>query len=269
MLRTNLSTRPFYNERAVYMALGVVAVVGLVVLSTGVLRILDLSRRNTELTARAERAEREGTDLAAQAAEIQRSVSSQAIDDVAAAAREANTLIDQRVFSWTDFFNRIETTLPPDVMLTEVRPDIEPGSVEVTMGVLGRRLDAISEFIRALEESGAFTEVLERQSEITEDGMYRAVLWGQYPQALPPGAADAHALSPALAPDEAADDRPEADDDSEEPEAGPVDRDALPDGDNEPLPNAEEPENEDPPAGEDSPDVEPEPTPVVPGRDLS
>ena len=134
MLRTNLSTRPFYNERAVYIVLGAVAVVGLVVLSSGVIQILDLSRRNTELTARAERAEREGTDLSAQASEIQRSVSSQALDDVVVAAREANTLIDQRVFSWTDFFNRIETTLPPDVMLTEVRPDIAPGSIEVTMG---------------------------------------------------------------------------------------------------------------------------------------
>ena len=146
MLRTNLATRPFYNERAVYMVLGAVAVVGLVALTTGVLRIVDLSQRNTELTARAERAESEGADLSARAAEIQRAVSPQALDEVAAAAREANLLIDQRVFSWTDFFNRIETTLPPDVMMTEVRPDIEPGSIEVTMGVLGRRLDGINEF---------------------------------------------------------------------------------------------------------------------------
>ena len=187
MLRTNLSTRPFYNERAVYMVLGVVAVVGLVVLGTGVIRIVDLSRRNTEFTERAERAEREGTDLSARTAEIQRSVSSQAFDDVSAAAHEANTLIDQRVFSWTDFFNRIETTLPPDVMLTEVRPDIEPGSIEVTMGVLGRRLDAINEFIGALEESGAFTEVLERQSEITEDGDVPGGAPGAVPAGAPAG----------------------------------------------------------------------------------
>ena len=31
MLRSNLATRPFYNDRAVYLVLGVVAVVGLVV----------------------------------------------------------------------------------------------------------------------------------------------------------------------------------------------------------------------------------------------
>ncbi|MDP6581391.1 MAG: hypothetical protein QF681_12120, partial [Vicinamibacterales bacterium] len=134
MLRTNLATRPFYNERAVYMALVVVAVVGLAVMASLVLQIVDLSARNTELTARAERAGREGAELSAQAAEIQRTVSPQALDEVAAAAREANLLIDQRVFSWTAFFNRIEVTLPSDVMMTEVRPDIEPGTIEVTMG---------------------------------------------------------------------------------------------------------------------------------------
>jgi Tfp pilus assembly protein PilN len=200
MLRTNLATRPFYNDRAVHLALGMVAVVALVVLVMGVLRIVDLSQRNTALSGRVERAEREGTDLSARAAEIQRAVSPQALDEVAAAAREANLLIDQRVFSWTDFFNRIEVTLPPDVMMTEVRPAIEPGSIEVTMGVLGRRLDAINDFIAALEESGAFTEVLERQSEITDDGMYRAVLRGQYLQVLRPGPADDAETDAALSP---------------------------------------------------------------------
>ena len=101
--------------------------------------------------------------------------------------------------------------------------------------------------------------------------MYRAVLRGQYPQALPPGGADGDASSPASPTDEADDGRPEADNDSEEEAqaAGPVDRDALPGGDDAPLSDEEEAEAEDPPVDEDSPDVEPEPTPVVPGRDLS
>ena len=160
MLRANLATRPFYNERAVDLVLGLVAVVGLVVLYLESGRIIELSRLNTERTRQAEIAEREGARLSVLAAGIQRLVSPEALDEVTAAAREANLLIDQRVFSWTDFFNRIETTLPLDVMMTEVRPDIEPGSIEVTMGVLGRSLGAIDAFIGALEDSGAFTEVL-------------------------------------------------------------------------------------------------------------
>ena len=259
MLRSNLATRPFYNEPAVYMVLGMVIVVGLVVLATGVLRVVDLSRRNTELTARAERAERERAGLSAREEEIQRGVSQQALDDVAAAVREANLLIGRRAFSWTDFFNRIETTLSPDVMLTEVSPDIEPGSIDVTMGVLGRRLDDINEFIDALEESGAFTGVLERRSEITEDGMYRAVLQGTYLQAMPLDV-DQSALS--------AEPPTGAEAASEDPDTELVDGNRLPDGDEEPPAVTGDLES-DGAAVDDRPDIEPEPTPALPGGDLS
>ena len=83
MLRSNLATRPFYNERAVYIVLGMVAVVGLVVLSFEVNRIVDLSRRNTELTTDAERAEGDAAEVLTQTE--QRSISSEELDEVAAA----------------------------------------------------------------------------------------------------------------------------------------------------------------------------------------
>ncbi len=260
MLRTNLATRPFYNERAVYMVLGMVAVIGLLLLYFEADRIIELSRLNTDRTRQAEDAEREGADLMTLSARLQRSVSPQALDGVAAAAREANLLIDQRVFSWTDFFNRIETMLPPDVMLTEVRPDIEPGSIEVTMGVLGRSLGAIYEFIGALEESGAFTEVLDRSTEITEDGMYRAVLRGTYLQAIQLDV-DQSALS--------AWPHTDAEAESEDPDTVRVDGHRLQDGDDDPSSDAGDPESDDAAVDDAGPDVEPEPTPAEPRGVLS
>ena len=192
MLRTNLATRPFYNERLVQAALGVVAAVALAILAAGLVRLVDLARHNGELTARIDRAAASTADLATRAAEAQRALTPRDLTDLADATREANTLITQRVFSWTDFFNRIETTLPPDVMVTEVRPEIEPGTVAVAMGVLGRSLDSISRFVTSLETSGAFVGVLNRQVELTEDGMYQAVLRGRYLEAAPTADDGAH-----------------------------------------------------------------------------
>ena len=187
MLRTNLATRPFYNERLARVALGAVAVLALAVLVAGVVRLVDLARLDRELSTRRDRAVRAVGDLAGRVAEAQRGVTSRDLTALAEATREANTLITQRVFSWTDFFNRIETTLPPDVMVTEVRPEIEPGEVEVVMGVLGRSLDSISRFVTSLETSGAFVGVLNRQVELTDDGMYRALLRGRYLASAPAG----------------------------------------------------------------------------------
>ena len=180
MLQTNLSTRPFYNERLVHLALGIVALLVLALTAFNVTQAVGLSRRHTELTERADRAEVVIADAAREALTIQRDIDRDALEVVAAAAREANTLIDRRIFSWTEFFNRIESTLPPDVMMTSVRPEIETTDIAVSMGVLGRRVEGIDMFMDRLEATGAFAELLARQEEATNEGMYRAALRGRY-----------------------------------------------------------------------------------------
>ena len=186
MLETNLSTRPFYNERLVHLGLGIVALLVLALTAFNVTQAVGLSRRHTELTERADRAEAVVADAARDAVTIQRDINRDALE-AAAAAREANTLIDRRIFSWTEFFNRIESTLPPNVMMTSVRPEIETTDIAVSMGVLGRRVEDIDMFMDRLEATGAFAELLARQEEATDEGMYRAALRGRYlPLSEPP-----------------------------------------------------------------------------------
>ena len=50
------------------------------------------------------------------------------------------------------------------------------------MGVVGRDLDAITYFIGSLEDSGAFSGLLNQSAELTDAGMYQAVLRGRYLQ---------------------------------------------------------------------------------------
>lgn len=180
MLYTNLSTRPFYNERAVHVGLALAAVVVLAFTVFNVTRVVTLSRRSTELNARAEQDEARARDLTSRTAAIRGAMNAEELKTIAAAAREANAIIDQRTFSWTELFNRIEATLPPGVMLTSVRPEIEDGVLRVSMVVLGRRVEDVDDFMEKLEATGAFVELLSTQEELTDDGMYRTVLRGSY-----------------------------------------------------------------------------------------
>jgi hypothetical protein len=180
MLRTNLATRPFYNERLAHLALAALAVLVLAITGFNVNRILMLSQRNTTLKLAADRDEQQAARLDQQSNEVRRGLDTKELNTVAAAAREANVLIDQRTFSWTELFNRIEATLPADVMITSVRPQIRDGVITVSLVVVGRRVEDIDAFMESLEKTGAFTGLLSRQEEATEDGMYRAVLQGQY-----------------------------------------------------------------------------------------
>jgi len=180
MLRSNLSTRPFYNERGVHWALALAALGVAAVTVFNVGELVSLSARNTALAAGIARDETATRDLAREAEAIRRSLDRKELEAVTDAAREANDLIDRRTFSWTAFFNVIETTLPPDVMLTSVRPRIEQGIVTITINVVGRETEDLDQFMTALEETGAFADLLPRQEEIGDDGMHRAVLIGRY-----------------------------------------------------------------------------------------
>jgi hypothetical protein len=199
VLRANLSTRPFYNERAVHVLIGVAGVVVLGLTALNVFRVVTLSRQNTELSARVNNDRAESEQLSRMAADIRRRIDKDELQLVIGEATEANTLIDQRTFSWTAFFNRIESTLPPDVMLSSVRPTVKEGVTRVAMVVLGRRAEDVDEFMEKLEATGAFEEVVPSQQDRTDAGLYRVVVDSLYtgavegepaPAAAPPKPAD-------------------------------------------------------------------------------
>lgn len=186
MLRTNLSTRPFYNERAVHVVLGLAALLVLALTIVNVVEVVRLSRQNTVLSARMRDDRSAANDLARKARETRQGINQDELKVVAAAAREANALIDGRTFSWTALFNQLESTLPPEVMLASIRPAIDETGARITMIVVGRRTADIDEFMEKLEATGAFENVLPHQQNLNDDGLTQATIEALYvPEAMP------------------------------------------------------------------------------------
>lgn len=179
MLTTNLATRPFYNERAIHVGLAVIGLAAIVVLVFGAVRLVELSRATDLLTREAEVAERDASAITGRSTALERDLGEEHVESLASAAAEVNRLIAQRSFSWTAFFNLIDETLPPGVMLTAVRPDTADGALALELGMVGRNLAEIDQFIERLEATGAFMDVLVRQAELAEAGTYRAQVRGR------------------------------------------------------------------------------------------
>ena len=181
MLQTNLSTRPFYNVRAVQVVLGVLGAIVVAVTLFNVLQIVRLTTSQRSLGSRAAQAEDEAAQLRAEAARIRAQINPQELEVVAAAAREANNIIDRRAFSWTELFAQFEATLPPDVRITAIRPRLErEGDFVVAVGVEARRAEDLDAFIEALEKTGAFRNVLSIQEQTGDDGLIQAIVEGTY-----------------------------------------------------------------------------------------
>ena len=180
MLRTNLSTRPFYNERAVHALAAIVAIIVLAVTAWQILRVVRLSRHKTELNAAIARDKSETDARTRDAAAIRRGLDQKQLTIVADEAKAANDLIEQRTFSWTQLFNYLEATLPEDVMLTAVHPVFAEGVTQISMSIQGRGGDVIDNFWERLEKTGAFHDIEWSGLTVGEDGIHRLEMTAVY-----------------------------------------------------------------------------------------
>jgi uncharacterized protein (DUF885 family) len=196
VLRSNLSTRPFYNERAVQLLLVLAGIIVLALTAFNLTRILSLSQQHTDLTSHSSSDREEAAQLRREAVAIRAGINQAELNTIVAAAQEANMLIDQRTFSWTEFFNRIEETLPSDVMLTEVQPSFHEDKTIISMMALGRRTEDVDEFIEKLEATGHFADVLPKQHDRTEEGLTRVLITAVYDVEAEAAEAKASASAP-------------------------------------------------------------------------
>src|SRR5215216_3366711 len=181
MLRTNLSTRPFYNERGIHTGLGVAALVVAALTIVNLVQIVILTSKQSDLNGRATAAEGRAQALLSHANTVRRGLNPKELEQVSGAAREANTLIGQRLFSWTDLLNRLETTLPEEVRVTSLRPITDKdGKVTISMNTVGRRAEDIARFMENLEGTGAFGDVYSRDESSTEEGLIQTSIEARY-----------------------------------------------------------------------------------------
>jgi hypothetical protein len=187
VLRGNLATRPFYNERVVRVVLVAALASAAAWAAVNVATVVSLSQQGAMLADRVRSEGRAATGARAEAQTLRASLNPEEIAAASRAATEANQLIAQRTFSWTMLFNRVEATLPPDVRLMQVQPQTaDDGRMMVNLTVVSRRIEDLDTFIERLEATGAFHGVISRSDAALEDGSLESTLQGYYVQAANP-----------------------------------------------------------------------------------
>jgi hypothetical protein len=181
MLRTNLSTRPFYNERGVRAGLGALAALALGLTLFNAYEILRLQGQSRDARQTMAQNDAQAQQMRDQAQVIRRSIDKEKLAVVQAAANEANALIDRRTFSWTELLNQFQATLPSDVRIAGVTPQRDTeGRRLVQISVLSRRIEDLEAFMDALEKTGAFSGVLSRADQPDDSGTLRSELQAYY-----------------------------------------------------------------------------------------
>ena len=180
MLRGNLSSRPFYNERLVSMIVLGATVVGIALTIFNATSLYRLSGERSKQQAEEARSLSEAERVRQSAQKLEQSLDPQNLHVLAEATREANWLIDQRTFSWTEFFDLVEKTLPRDARLISVAPRVERNVFKIVMLINAKQQSDVETFIEALDATGAFKDNLPADRQQLEDGSLTVTLQSTY-----------------------------------------------------------------------------------------
>jgi hypothetical protein len=161
----NLSTRPFPAYRVVNLGLivfffAVAGVTGWQLYSFQTYSGLAKDIREAEKLAREDKAVLTNT-LSDLSSKLDRPVTTAKIAEI----DFLNNLIIRKHFSWTQVFANLEDVIPDNVHLTSVSPEILKDRVSLHMEITCRSISDESEFIRRLQASPVFQDVVVAKEE--------------------------------------------------------------------------------------------------------
>jgi hypothetical protein len=184
----NLATRPFRNNTVVGSALA--AIIVALVLATAYNLYFFLhyggnyaQLQSDETTDRARLETIEGEE-----AKLAQEIQGRDFKRLYDRGRFASDLILRRSFSWTLLFNRLETVVPPEVMMTAIRPNITTDAIAIRIEGVAKNQGAFIALQEKLQANPAFARVYpvnERRLNPSRPETTFALTFGYMPKAAP------------------------------------------------------------------------------------
>jgi type IV pilus assembly protein PilN len=159
-VRLNLSTKPLQSHRQFLAASGLLALVAGVIFIVLGWHVYRVRRSAAELRARSQSTRAQLATLVNDRASLQKFFEQKENADLNSRAAYLNGIIDARSFNWTQMFMDLEHVLPGGVHVVSVEPKQDKGAVEVKLVVGAASDQAKLKFLRSLEESPVFRQVI-------------------------------------------------------------------------------------------------------------
>ena len=159
-VRLNVATKPLESQRKFYASAGLVAVLGSIVFLILGWHVYSEMRAKEDLR----RKEQDNDHVAAQLQSRRQELDAFFAKPENAKLKDRvgflNGFIDESSFDWTRMFMDLEKTLPAGVHILSIQPKLEKGHIFVHFSVGAASDEAKIKFLRAMESSPAFSNVI-------------------------------------------------------------------------------------------------------------
>src|SRR5215469_15572069 len=159
-VRLNLATKPLESQRKFYVSAGLVAVLGSFVFLILGWHVYSEMRAKENLRRKEQENDRIAAQLQTRRQELNAFFSKQENAKLKDRVAFLNGFIDESGFDWTRMFMDLEKTLPAGVHILSIQPKRDKGHMFVHLTVGAVSDEAKLKFLRAMENSPVFSNVL-------------------------------------------------------------------------------------------------------------
>jgi len=158
-VRLNLATKPLESQRKFYVSAGLVAFLGSVLFLVLGWHVYSELRAREDLRRKEQDNDRVAAQLTARRTELDTFFALQENARLKDRVAFLNGFIGESSFDWTRMFMDLEKTLPAGVHVLSIQPRLQKGQMLVRLSVGAVSDEAKLKFLRAMEDSPAFSNV--------------------------------------------------------------------------------------------------------------
>ena len=158
-VRLNLATKPLVSHRRFFASAGLVAVLGSILFLALGWHAGSEIRAQADLRRKEQDNERRAAILQARRRELDEFFARPENARLKERAAFVNGIIDERSFDWTQMFMDLEKIVPVGVHVLTIEPRLDKGHMFVRLTVGASGDDSKIKFLRAMENSPAFSNV--------------------------------------------------------------------------------------------------------------
>jgi hypothetical protein len=155
----NLASRPFRNNTVVGSVLAGIAALLIAATAANVYVFVRYGGRDAALRAGRDADQGRLVSVDGEERGLAQEIARRDFKRLYERGRFANDLILRRAFSWTLLFNKLETVVPPDVMMTAIRPNITADGIVVRIDGVARNYAAFISLQEKLLANPVFSRV--------------------------------------------------------------------------------------------------------------
>ncbi|MBN2135103.1 MAG: PilN domain-containing protein [Acidobacteria bacterium] len=171
MLDFNYSTRPFVDPKKYYYLLGALLLIAVIFTFINISGYLGYVSQREELSPQTSFLEDKKEKLIKESENLKNEISKFDRSKITANADVINAMIDMRMFSWTGLLNDLEKVIPDNVIVKSINPITEKNEVRIKIGIKTREYEGILAFIKNLNKSKVFTEIMPMsESQVKDKG---------------------------------------------------------------------------------------------------